>query len=731
VTAKAEAPVSDRSAAAPLLDRMLAALPLPTIFVWLCLLFGWQAWHHVSPWLFSDELQYTQLARSIAETGHPARRGQSYPLASLWTWITAPAWLIDDNTTAYGAVKAIGVLVMSSVVFPTYLLAREVVAKPWALLAAAAAGAIPSMAYSSMIIQEPLAYPYSTLVLYLGFKALVTRRTGWIVAAAAGASIGPAVRGELGILPVILLAAAFLLVATGDWARGHYATWSWWDRVGASVLFLGALIALDEFVGKHSMRWDITTRVYKGRMFDLGLQAGTVFTIGIGVLPVVAGLAAGLSLRGMGRREDRAFLALFWSGVACFATYTAVKAAFLSTIFATNVEERNLFYAAPLLLIATALWFDRSRSQVLALGAAGGFVLFLLIRKPYPLQFPYFEAPGNGLLALANREWSWGNDYARFVLEWVLLVAVVVAALPVLLRLLGDRTPRWVGLASRGVAVTGVLSALAWSLGGQIYTASGFSDFSRSLYDTLPKPVDWVDRAGRGEAVTYMGQQLGGDANRIYLTEFWNRSIRNVWSIDGSAPGPGPSLTPDLGNTDGTLWPAPGTPLALEDRGVHLAGPTIDKGGSLRLVRINGVLRLRDVAVGVFPDGWMVEHASYSRFPAAGTAPGTLKIVLSRAGFCHKGPKAKIVVRLGTLVIGQDKHAAIGRVLQTRRVALANCAEQELQLRTPKPPFQVDLQLHGTVRPSDYGVPDSRDLGAVVGFAYRRDRNAATSTAKR
>jgi hypothetical protein len=722
VTAGAKPVVSDRPAAPPLLDRVLSALPLPTIFVWLCLLYGWQAWHHVSPWLFSDELQYTQLARSIAETGHPARRGDPYPLASLWTWLTAPAWWFDDNATAYGAVKAIGVLVMSSVVFPTYLLAREVVAKPWALLAAAAAGGIPAMAYSSMIIQEPLAYPYSTLVLYIGFKALVTRRRSWIVAAAASAFIGPAVRGELAVLPAIVLGAGFLLVATSDWARGNYAVWTWWDRVGACVLFLGALIALDEFVGKHSMRWDITTRVYKDRMFDLGLQAGTVFTIGIGVLPVVAGLAGGLSLRGMRRREDRAFLALFWSGLACFATYTAIKAAFLSTIFSTNVEERNLFYVAPLLLIASALWFDRARSHALALAAAAAFVLYLLVRKPYPLQFPYFEAPGNGLLALANRDWAWGNDYARFVLLWVLLVTIAIAAVPILLRLLGERAPGWARLASRGVAVAGVVSALAWSLSGEIYSARGFSDFSHRLIDTLPRPLDWVDSAGHGEAVTYIGQQLGGDANRIYLTEFWNRSIRNVWSIDGSGPGPGPSQTPDLGRTDGTLTPAPGTPLALEDRGVHLAGPTIDKGGTMRLVRIDGVLRLRDVTVGVYPDGWMVEHASYSRFPAAGTTPGTLTIGLSRVGFCQKGPPAKIVVRLGTLVIGEDKHAAIGRVLQTRRVALANCTQQEVRLRTPRPPFHVDLQLHGTVRPSDYGVPDSRDLGAVASFAYRPDR---------
>ena len=61
-----------------LTDSFLAVVPLLSIFFWLGVLYTWEAWRHGTPWLFGDELELTQLARSIADTGHPARRGDPY-----------------------------------------------------------------------------------------------------------------------------------------------------------------------------------------------------------------------------------------------------------------------------------------------------------------------------------------------------------------------------------------------------------------------------------------------------------------------------------------------------------------------------------------------------------------------------------------------------------------------------------------------------------------------------
>ena len=128
-----------------LLDRVLAYVPLLTIFVWLCLVYAFEAWSHRTPWLFTDELEWTQLARSIATTGHAARRGQPFSFKSVYSYLIAPAWKLHDTQSAYDTVKYIGVIAMSSVVFPAYALARIVVERRAALFVAAGAAVIPAL----------------------------------------------------------------------------------------------------------------------------------------------------------------------------------------------------------------------------------------------------------------------------------------------------------------------------------------------------------------------------------------------------------------------------------------------------------------------------------------------------------------------------------------------------------------------------------------------------------
>ena len=57
--------------------------------------------------------------------------------------------------------------------------------------------------------------------------------------------------------------------------------------------------------------------------------------------------------------------------------------------------------------------------------------------------------------------------------------------------------------------------------------------------------LNWVDRHVHGQPVTYLGQEIK-DPNGLWLTEFWNRSLKHVDSLDGSAPGPGPTYAPNL-----------------------------------------------------------------------------------------------------------------------------------------------------------------------------------------
>src|SRR4029077_20913218 len=68
-------PTAPAAGARTFSDRLLAAIPLANVYGWLFVVYFWESWGHITPWLFTDELEMTQLSRAIAGTGHPARRG--------------------------------------------------------------------------------------------------------------------------------------------------------------------------------------------------------------------------------------------------------------------------------------------------------------------------------------------------------------------------------------------------------------------------------------------------------------------------------------------------------------------------------------------------------------------------------------------------------------------------------------------------------------------------------
>ena len=84
-------------------DRRRAAAPVLAIFLAASALYGWLAWRHGTPWLFTDELENSQLSRAIAATGEPARRGEPLHRISLYAYLLAPVWWISSTPAAYAA----------------------------------------------------------------------------------------------------------------------------------------------------------------------------------------------------------------------------------------------------------------------------------------------------------------------------------------------------------------------------------------------------------------------------------------------------------------------------------------------------------------------------------------------------------------------------------------------------------------------------------------------------
>jgi hypothetical protein len=709
-------------------ERLLAAVPLLTVFFWLALLYSWESWGHVTPWLFTDELESAQLSRAIAETGHAARRGVPHGFQSLFNYLIAPAWWFSNAHQAYAAIKYISAFTMSAVVFPTYWLGRMIMSKRWALLAAATAAAIPAMVYSSFLVEEPLAYPFAALCFFLIAKALTRRTRWWIGAAIFTALLAPAVRGQLAVIPGVLFLAALFRFWGSERMRAWRTGWSRGDWIGAFVLIAGGATILNAYISHHSYAWFVATLLYKGRMIDYGLWAAGALTIGLGVFPVIAGLTALFPPRGLGTSdEERAFRCVAFAGIGLVGFYTAVKAAYISTVFSTLVEERNLIYITPLLMIGMALVLQRGRVRLLPTVAAAGLALYVILTTPYQMDFHfYFDAPGLGILQGANQKFHWTPGYAQNVLVGMVIVSLLLLALPRAMRWLGPR-PLAIVAGTIGLAV------FTWNITAQITASTSSKYFSELFSSNIAKPLDWLDQSNGGKPTIYLGQNIT-DPNGIWELEFWNRSIHYMWSLDGSAIKVGsPILTPDVGGLTGTLLQSGGRPAPADakyvvaDEGINIVGSIVAKhrhlvGGGPRdwvLWKIAPPLRLEHAATQLYDDGWMSRSSAYSQFVTPGNKAGYITVILSRPdGFDFR---STATVKVGKLVI-KDKHPALGAIAGVQRIVLQTHTYRVLYLRTPKPPFRVTVTVDPTFSPHDLDprVGDVRQLGAQVSFAFRR-----------
>jgi hypothetical protein len=726
---------ADRSVA----DRLLAVVPLLSVYTWLCVVYLVEVWSRATPWLFGDELELTQLSRSIAATGHPAERGVPTSPHSLYTYLMAPVWLIDHVPTAYAGIKYLDVLVMTSVVFPAYFLTRLIAGRRASLFAAAGAGAIPALAYTGYIVEENLAYPYATLCLFLIAKSVALVHAGrpagrWLAGAVVASAVAPLVRGELGVVPAVLVLAFAFAAWSTERGRAWRRSWSLWDWLGTTVLVLGLIFAVSAAGSHRSFAWEVATRIYKHRMLNMTGWAAGSLAIGIGVFPLAAGLASLFPARGEARSPQlRAFRSTMLGALVCFGVYTAIKAAYLSYSFATRVEERNLTYVAPLLFAGTALLLELRRANWWAL--AGGTVLaaYLVGYAMYhPTGFPYelnvqlySDALGLAILQEANRVLRWTPETARVVL---LVLALAGALLFAALARWRDR-PRVAGLLTAVLAV----GVVGWTLTGQLSAAAGSNRAGRQAADTLRHPFSWVDDATHGARTLYMGEGES-DPNQENLLEFWNRSIVRVGSLDGTVHGPGPSGSPNVAANGEIYWTVdPANPGDVFDYAVEdfpcvdfagsLAGTHAYRGGGTtrvwRLIRLTSPNRLQAMCTGIYPDGWTgAADSSYFRF--SGARGGWLRVVVSRRDWGGPTGPSPVHVQIAGLRIDETRQPALAGVTRQVDGTIDSNQTKVVWVRTPGDRFAVHVVVDRKFIPrdSDPNSSDGRVLGAEVTYRF-------------
>jgi len=703
------------ASARTLTDRFLAAVPLLTVFVWLAIVYAWEAWDHATPWLFTDELLLAQLGRSIAHTGHPSLRGEPYSFHSLYPVITAPGWWLPTAADGYAAVKYIGVFAVSLTIFPAYLLARLVASTRAALAAAAAATAIPAVVYSSFVIEEPVAYPWATLCLYLMAKALLRGGRRWWIAATVASVIAPFIKGALIPIPGILVLSALFMAWSSERGRRWRMSWSTGDWIGAAFIVAIAIVIAGGIASQSSFEYLVITRYRHGYLIDHALKATGALVIGLGILPLIA--AFGMLLRAPGEqplRELRVLRCVLVASLLLFGLYAGVKGGYNQYTFATRVWERNMIYVAPPLFAATALWLDRRRVHVWAAAAGSALALFFVLWTPYLFGVRFSsDTPGVAILGQANRTFAWNVTDAKIALLVVWALATAALLVPTLLRI-----PRRAGLAIASVAA---VFLVAWNLTGEIAASAASNSISRTFIANIRTPTNWLEQHTRGAHTLYLGQQMA-DQNGEWLLEFWNPSLKEVWSLDGTAQGPGRVQTPDV-TADGELLGKPPSKAkyVVVETGIDPDGAFITKHGHAagggtewwRLYKIRPPLRLLGAATGLFADRWSsVGGSAYTRYAHG---EGSVRISLSRP------VDGRVRIRMGTLSIGKDAQPHIGHVTKVVISTVKANETQEFEVATPGPRFRVEVSVGPLFVPAKLypGVTgDRRELGAITGYVF-------------
>ncbi len=324
-------------------------------------------------------------------------------------------------------------------------------------------------------------------------------------------------------------------------------TWTRADWIGAVTLAVGGAVAIGSIASHRSEAWYVSTTFFQDRMIDLGLSAGGALAIGLGVVPLVAGLASLVRPKGEPPSPGVDALAIVTvSTIVFFGMYTAVKAVWLSTRLRDPRARAQPDLPRPIALrrhgavppAPPGALVGRARS-----GRSGA-----LPRPQHPL-LARPSTPTTRHTDSPSSPWRTASSAGRpSTIEHALVTVTICATLLLVLvsRVRSQRVA--IGGRRRAGRVHARLDGDDRGLRRQGRAVVLESDCTRRSRS----PPNWLDRRREG-ARPSSSARVCGDTNPVNLLEFWNRSLTKVWALDGTAPGPGATTTPNVDKPDGTL----------------------------------------------------------------------------------------------------------------------------------------------------------------------------------
>ncbi|WP_324337976.1 hypothetical protein [Baekduia sp.] len=458
-----------------------------------------------------DESFYQHLARSLAGGDGLTWRGGDVSLRSaLYVYLITPCWWLASGVGAYQLAKVETVAFACLVSVPIWLLARELLGRPLALLTVALALAGTWMATAQSLLTESVALPLATACLASTAQAL--RRPGasrlvWL--ALAFALLGAWARMQLVVLvPIVVLALTADVVRAGAGWRARLRSHGLPLAVIGGVLALGALAVLlapATFTGGYSGIFRFrpsVTGVLRGTGLEL-LQLAAM----CGFLPLA--LLAVLATRRAAWR-DPAIGPLLAVLVPAVAVLAVQNGCYLSGSQVPWPIQRYMSYAAPLLLLFCVVALTRPALVTRTTLVATALLSLLLALTPEVGA----RLEEGAVFATTERL----RDVLPGIPEGASVTIVAVLLCVVGLAWLTIR-PR----ADRAALAAVVGGNLLVVLAGQTATQSRWQiDYSRAVRSGLPADLAWIDHHSTGPVAVL---QVTGRRDNYYVLDDLNAHI--------------------------------------------------------------------------------------------------------------------------------------------------------------------------------------------------------------
>jgi hypothetical protein len=678
-----------------------------------------------TPWIMIDELTYSELAKNFAEHGDFLLRDQASPLYNLaYPALIAPAWLAESVATAYQLAQTINVLLMVAAALPVYFWAKRLMSPVQALLPVVLVLLMPSQIYSGMLMTENaffVAVVLSTFLIALTLERPTLLRQA-LVLAAIGVTYFVRVQGIV-LLAVYAVALGLKLVLdlrAPDGPRGFRHV------LGDLRRYIPSAVAVLVLTGVYAA---VKVRQGVGLESGLGAYGGVVkvqydlsnasswvidhfaeLTLSVAVIPlsalvVLLGLA--LSERPTSTAE-RAFLAV---ATSAFVLVVAQVGTYASR-FSLRIEERNMFCVAPLLFMALSLWLARGLPRpplLTAIAALGPAALLLALNLRSLLNIGILSDTFGLIPLLRLSDLIQGGTDTVELLMWggALAAALAFALLP--------RKAASVVLPS---AVALFLTLSSYSVFGAVRDHA-----NATLAQTGASDPSWIDKQigpSSKAAFLYGGTpDLVSEAQIMWQTEFWNRSVGPVYRLGPAEPAPLPEGAATLDATSGHIAVGPSSSsirYMVAPSNVQMAGAILARQGRLALYRLDSPLRVETLLGGVYADGWMSSDAAFTYYGMPSQSR-RLQIRLSRDSWSRPSPPGQVLIKIGPLVT-RNGQAAIGKLTSSRTLTIRSRKSESVTFRTPKAPFRMEIHVDRTFSPSEFGLADPRQLGVQVDLRF-------------